>query len=158
MNGTTQRYTPTGTGLTRRDFAGIISAAACALALSLRARPAEAVSTSESEGEAPENPVYEMPLMLFFLAPEQENETVRLILGLTLELDDPTAGDDVHEAMPLITDRIWDIFSRTTASQLAGEAGMNRLRSSILQVVTDAVGYGRIRDVLFREFLTQRAR
>ncbi|MCB9946563.1 MAG: flagellar basal body-associated FliL family protein [Rhodospirillaceae bacterium] len=138
--------------LTRRHLVGI--AGACALATLAPAGPALAVATAPSG--ASQDMLYELPLMYFFLVPEARGDTIRLILGLTLELDDATAGEAVDEAMPVITDGIWGIFAHTTESQLAGAEGLNQLRADILQVVTDAVGYGRIRDVLFRQILTQR--
>ena len=134
------------------------TAIVCALALALALAPRPATAAAAAPSEEPEDLHYEMPMMMFFIASDTSDQPVRLTIGLTLELDDAAAGAEVEQSMPLITDGILRLFAYKTSSQLNGEEAMERLRAEILAVVADAVGLGRVRDVLFREMLTRRAR
>ncbi len=128
---------------------------ALALALSLPARPAAAAAAAPSE--EPEDLLYEIPAMVFFIASDTGSQPVRLTIGLTLELEDGAAGAEVEQSMPLITDGILQLFAYKTSAHLNGEQAVERLRAEILAVVAEAVGLGRVRDVLFRQMLTRRA-
>ncbi len=98
---------------------------------------------------------YEMPTLYVMLAPENGRLPMRLMLGLTLDLDEPATALLLEQQQPVINDAIWQMLTRLSPSEIQGAHGLDRLRAELLRIVTSAVGFDKVTDVYFREFFTQ---
>ncbi|NOZ43373.1 MAG: flagellar basal body protein FliL [Alphaproteobacteria bacterium] len=76
-----------------------------------------------------------------------------LKLVVVLEVDKPTAVDELKKKMPLIIDQFQTYLRELRVQDLNGSAGMFRLKEELLIKVNDAVYPTRVDDVLFKEML-----
>jgi flagellar basal body-associated protein FliL len=114
-------------------------------------------ATAEGEPPSLSEPElrYEMPTLYVMLAPEDGRLPARLEIGLTVELNEAGAAELIRSHQPIITDGVWRAAARMQPSALATAAGMDQLRAELMRIISGAVGYGQVRDIYFREFLTR---
>lgn len=110
---------------------------------------------------APKGPPTFLPLenMVVNLADPGGNRFVQI--GVTLQLDDLVASDQIKAFMPSIRSAILVILSQRTTEELLQVQGKEQLAADITAEVTRQLGYGKnnqrvpIQAVLFSSFIIQ---
>jgi flagellar FliL protein len=120
--------------------------------------PAEESSGEHGEkpsGKAEKGPFYyEMPEFLVNLDSSGKHATF-LKMKVTLELKKKADIKVVESYMPRITDSFNTYLRELRPTDLAGSAGMYRLREELMLRINQAIAPAQIENILFKEMLVQ---
>jgi flagellar FliL protein len=97
---------------------------------------------------------FDLPEMLVNLNTKGKNASY-LKLRVALEVDDPATVTRLENLMPRVVDNFQVYLRELRGEDLAGSAGLYRLKEELLSRVNLAVQPSRVTDVLFREMLVQ---
>lgn len=97
---------------------------------------------------------FDLPEMLVNLNTKGKNASY-LKLKVSLEVDDPSTVTRLEKLMPRVVDNFQVYLRELRGEDLAGSAGLYRLKEELLSRVNLAVQPSRVTDVLFREMLVQ---
>ena len=115
----------------------------------------EEVLKKEKEMKAPPKTVfYELPQFLINLN-SSSNRVSFLKISVTLELRDQAAAAIVDENKPRIMDAFNTYLRGLRPSDLAGSAGIYRLREELMTRLNNTIETDLVKDILFSEILVQ---
>lgn len=97
---------------------------------------------------------FDLPDMLINLNSVTKRQ-VFLKLKLTVEVGDPADIGTVQHVMPMVLDSMQYYLREKKAEDLAGSAGMYRLRRDLMARIAAPAYPAKIKDVLFKEMLVQ---
>lgn len=97
---------------------------------------------------------FDLPEMLVNLNTKGKNASY-LKLRVALEVDDPMTLVRLEQLMPRVVDNFQVYLRELRGDDLAGSAGLYRLKEELLMRVNLAVQPVKVNDVLFREMLVQ---
>ena len=106
------------------------------------------------EGVPFETVFYDLPEMLVNLSPSGR-KTHFLKITVSLELNEAAQVEQLEKLQPRIIDSFQVYLRELRIDDLAGSAGIQKLREELLVRVNTAASPARISDVLFKEMLVQ---
>ena len=107
------------------------------------------------EAPAPK-PVYvDVPEMTINLAGQPGERIQYLRVKAVLEIKDEKMVEQIKPSMPRVTDVFQTYLRELRSSDIAGSAGLFRLKEEMLRRVNLAVAPGQVSTVLFREIVIQ---
>ena len=121
-------------------------------------KKAQADSQAEQAAVEPKKPAAFLKVrdMIVNLTPEPgQTKTVFLKLHVALELKDAKAEADVKPLLPRVEDAFQTYTRELRASDLAGSAGLYRLREELLRRVNIAIHPAKADAVLFKNVVVQ---
>ncbi|SDD59037.1 flagellar basal body-associated FliL family protein [Kordiimonas lacus] len=123
---------------------------------------AEDAATQRDNAQLEEDQPNEKLKLLFVELPEQlynlntgGQGTSFLRVRIALEIDRESYKADINAKMPRILDEFNAYMRELRPEDLAGAAGIFRLKEELLMRINQAVAPTRVKDVLFQEFLVQ---
>ena len=116
---------------------------------------AEEGEHGEAKAEKDTGPVfYEMPEYLVNLSTANKS-TSFLKMKVTLELSSKKDIKVVEKFMPRITDSFNTYLRELRPTDLAGSAGMQRLREELILRINQAIAPSKVNNILFKDVLVQ---
>ncbi|HEY3806757.1 MAG TPA: flagellar basal body-associated FliL family protein [Kofleriaceae bacterium] len=114
------------------------------------AKPEKVVEKSTKEVTGPV-----VPLDAFVVNLDEPGTSRYLKVSLQLELVDATAQEPLDKSKQVIRDAILRHLSGLKLADTLGEKAKDTLRDSLMKIIEDIVGPGKIRRMFFQEFVVQ---
>lgn len=112
----------------------------------------------KKKGEKEAAPAYvALDVFTVNLVPEQGDQFLQLVISV--EVDDPHAGDKIKQYMPKLRNKVMLLLSDKKASELITKEGKQKLaeeiRDQMNEVLDASASEGPIKEVLFTSFIIQ---
>lgn len=117
-------------------------------------RDASAVVPGDGGGGAPElGPLVDMGSLVVNIA--HRDSTRFLKMGITLEVKNIQAGEDIQNRMPQIKDAALLLAGNKTFDDIKDLQGKMQLKADILTRINELTGQEKVQDLFFTDFVVQ---